>query len=369
MGHQHELGRKLTRLEELNVLADDAARTMAYHVERQQHIQQTMSSISGQWRISLDGKILKKDIRHTIYTSVLGKKIIEHWISKGRFERDQVDRIDWEAMSNATKNKTMHHKRWATKFLSGFCGSYYKMHQMGTHPSPLCPHCNLFDETTTHILFCQHITSAQSRLEALQDLSRWFDNTQTRWDVKETIISALTHLQPTTSLTAYVPFNPYDDTIFTAARSQDSIGMKNFLEGFLSKEWTTIMNHYYRGIKSNRTAKSWAAVLHLQMQKFARAQWEHRNSVVHARNAKGRKLTSEKDIKTRLEYQLNLGVRYLPVHLHHLANFNLAEALSQPRSKMLSWLHHLEVVRPFYEETETRHVNTQRIFFRHWLRI
>ena len=80
-------------------------------------------------------------------------------------------------------------------------------------------------------------------------------------------------------------------------------------------------------------------------------------------------LSLGKEIKTRLEYQLNLGVRYLPVQLHHLANFNLEEALSQPRSKMLSWLHHLEVVRPFYEEMETREVNTQRIFFRHWLRI
>ena len=369
MGHQDELGRPLTRLEELNVIADDAARTMAYQIERQQHIQLNMTLLSQQWRVSLDGKILKKDLRQAIRTSVLGNQIIEHWISKRRFHRNQIHRIDWEALHQSAKRKPMHHRIWATKFLSGFCGSYHKLHQIGTQPSPLCPRCNLFDETTSHILFCQHITSAQSRTTALRDLERWFDNTQTRWDVKETIISALTDLQPTTTLAAYVPFNPYDDTIFTAARSQDGIGMQNFLEGFISKEWKTIMMHYYREIKSKRSASSWATGLHIQMQQFARAQWDHRNSVVHARNAKGRKLTSEKEIKTRLEYQLNLGVRYLPVHLHHLANFNLEEALSQPRSKMLSWLHHLEVVRPFYEEMETRDVNTQRIFFRHWLRI
>lgn len=128
------------------------------------------------------------------------------------------------------------------------------------------------------------------------------------------------------------------------------------------------MAHYYREIQSSRTATSWAAGLHLNLQKYVRAQWDHRNSVVHARNSKGRKLTSEREIRTRLEYQLSTGIQYLPTHLHHLANFNLEKALSEPRSKLLAWLHHLEVVRPFYEETETREVDTQRIFFRHWLR-
>ena len=129
------------------------------------------------------------------------------------------------------------------------------------------------------------------------------------------------------------------------------------------------MTQHYHDIKSKRTAASWAAGLNIQLQHFSRSQWEHRNSVVHARNAQGRKLTSEKEITSRLEYQLRMGVRFLQVHLHHLANFNIKAALKEPRSKMLAWLHHLEVVRPFYEEVESQEVNTQRIFLRHWLRL
>ena len=128
------------------------------------------------------------------------------------------------------------------------------------------------------------------------------------------------------------------------------------------------MSHYYRDIQSNRTVQSWAAGLHMQVQLFSRAQWEHRNSVVHARNTKGRKIINEQKLQSRLEYQLNLGIRYLPVHLHHLVSYTVNEALRQPRSKMMSWLHHLETVRPYYEEAESREVNTQRIFIRHWLR-
>lgn len=42
-------------------------------------------------------------------------------------------------------------------------------------------------------------------------------------------MDTLSDLQPTSTLSAHVPFNPYDDDdIFAAARSQDTIGIKNF---------------------------------------------------------------------------------------------------------------------------------------------
>ena len=182
------------------------------------------------------------------------------------------------------------------------------------------------------------------------------------------IIATLTTLHPTSTLFAHVPFNPYDADILVAARRQDSIGIKNFLEGFVGSDWRTIMLQYYREIGSNRSALSWTAGLHYQLQLFSRSQWDHRNAVVHARTAKGRKLTSEKEIQSRLEYQLGLGIQYLPTHLHHVMDFTVVGALQQPRSKMLSWLHHLETLRPFYEAAESREVNTQRILLRHWLR-
>ena len=318
-----------------------------------------------QWQLMLDDKVIKKKVRMEIQEYVHGRLLKEHWIEKGRFTRDTIESLDWTALRQAVKRKPLHHQRWATKFISGFCGSYYKLHQIGKHDTPLCPRCGLFEETTEHILFCSHIKSQENRTEALKTLDRWLE---TRWDVRETIVTTLTLLQPTSMLFPNVPHDPYDDDILEVARRQDSIGTQNFLEGFICSGWRNIMQHYYREIGSQRTALSWAAGLHYQLQLFTRSQWDHRNLVVHARNAKGRKITSEQEIQSRLEYQLELGMRYLPTHLHQVMNYTIPEALQQPRSKMLSWLHHLETVRPFYEATESREVNTQRIFLRHWLR-
>ena len=368
-GHQDlHSSAPLTRHEELNVLADDAARTLAYRIERTGAVQQHLQSPDHIWKLAIANKILKKDIRKIIQEHVLGQSIRNHWIAKGKFSEAVIDGIDWEALRQAVKRKPLHHQRWATKFISGFSGSNFKLHQIGKQDTDLCPRCGLFSETTEHILFCQHIKSQESRQEAIVTLNRWLETSQTRWDIRETIVNTLTDLQSTSTLASHVPFNPYDESIHIAARHQDSIGLQNMLEGFISVEWKRIMSHYYREIKSNRTVDSWAAGLHMQMQLFSRAQWEHRNSVVHARNSKGRKVSNERKIQSRLEYQLNLGIRYLPVHLHHLVSYTVDEALRQPRSKMMSWLHHLETVRPFYEEAESREVNTQRIFIRHWLR-
>ena len=369
-GHQDNIkGTKLTRLEELNVIADNAAKTLAYKIERNRVIQEDLPSLPSQWQVCMDHKVFKKNVRSELEYRISSKRLIEHWINKGKLTENVIPIIDWDALRTAISRKPLHHQRWAAKFVSGFCGSYYKLHQMGKHPTPLCPRCNLFEETTSHILFCQHAESKQHRIKSLETLTKWLDNTQTRWDIRETIVDTLTDLHPTSSLSAHVPFNPYDDDIFDAARLQDMIGVANFLEGFINVQWRHIMEKHYRDTKSNRTSTSWAAGLHFQLQQFSRAQWEHRNSVVHARNAHGRKLTSEKDITKRLEYQLRMGIRFLPAHLHHLAHFDLTTALKEPRSKILSWLHHLEVVRPFYEEVESQEVNTQRIFFRHWLRL
>ena len=143
--------------------------------------------------------------------------------------------------------------------------------------------------------YCQHVKSVESRSKALENISKWFDNNQTRWDIKETIMPILLSIQPSSTLSSHAPFNPFDGDISIAVRRQDKIGLHNFMEGLICTEWRTLVG-YYCSIKSSRTALSWAAGLHLQLQLFAESQWEHRNSVVHTRNEKGRKLTLERDI-------------------------------------------------------------------------
>ena len=133
-------------------------------------------------------------MRTEIQEFVFGRQLKSHWIDKGRLYQATIGHVDWAALRQAVKRKPMHHQRWATKFISGFCGSYYKLHQMGKHDSSLFPRCLLFDETTEHILFCHHTKSQESRTEALQTLDHWLESSQTRWDIRETIVATLSSL-------------------------------------------------------------------------------------------------------------------------------------------------------------------------------
>ena len=168
---------------------------------------------------------------------------------KGKFDDNTISTIDWLALRQAVRRKTISHQRRAAKFVSGFCGSYYKLHQMGKDTSPLCPRCGLFDETTAHILHCQHAKSVESRKKALEHLSKWFDNNQTQWGIKETIMSSLMSIQPSSTLALHVPFNQYDGDISIVVRRQDAIGLHNFIEGFICTEWRILMEYYFRSIK------------------------------------------------------------------------------------------------------------------------
>lgn len=228
-GHQDRLSAApLSCLEELNVIVDAAAKTLAYQIERSRHVQNTLELPSHQWQILLDDRVLKKKIREEIQDFVFGNKLKTLWIEKGWFSEATISIVDWPTLRQAVKRKPVHHQRWATKFLSGFYCCYHKLHQMGKHESNLCPRCGLFDETTDHIMFCQHHSSKESRSEAIQVLDRWLETSQTRWDIREMIIETLSTLQPTSSLFTHVPFNPYDADVLIAARRQDSIGIKNF---------------------------------------------------------------------------------------------------------------------------------------------
>ena len=98
-GHQDSnKGSKLTRLEELNVIADHAAKTMAYKIERNRAIQRNLTTLPSQWKVSIDNVVLKKNIRSEIEHRVLGKGLIDHWLGKGKFTDNAIRIIDWGAL-------------------------------------------------------------------------------------------------------------------------------------------------------------------------------------------------------------------------------------------------------------------------------
>ena len=141
-GHQDRVRpQQFSRLETLNIVAGEAAKTMTYQIERQRHLQSTNTTPLFQWKIRTGDRFIKKNIREEIKDIVQSTALKEFWLTKGKFVDNTISTVDWLSLRQAVKRKTTSHQRWAAKFVSGFCGSYYKLHQMGKHESPLYPRC------------------------------------------------------------------------------------------------------------------------------------------------------------------------------------------------------------------------------------
>lgn len=105
--HQdNKKGSTLTRLEELNVIADHAAKTIAYKIEQNR---------TNQWNVCVNNIVIKKDIRPQIEHHIVGQGLMEHWISKGKFTANEINVVDWDALQGAVTRKPLQHQRWATQ--------------------------------------------------------------------------------------------------------------------------------------------------------------------------------------------------------------------------------------------------------------
>lgn len=76
--------------------------------------------------------------------------------------------------------------------------------------------------------------------------------------------------------------------IVPAAWGQDEIGWENFRFGQIATKWWVVQASHYQDISSRHTVKRWASGLVTCLLAICDGVMKLRNSVVHARDEKGR---------------------------------------------------------------------------------
>ena len=223
------------------------------------------------------------------------------------------------------------------------------------------------DETLLHVLTCMSPTVILQRQKHLEPVQTWLRRMDTRWDVEETIVSFFANLSPYSSFTAAMPVNSYDESLLSCATQQDGIGALSFLRGFTAVGWEHLMSSYYDEIESSRTGRSWSAGLIKRIFEFAHLCWKDRNEHKYEKDAFGRLLADESKLLERVRFQISLGSQQLPAHLQHLVPESTDIVLRKSRTALLSWLHHMEMIRSFFDEMEDREQARQRTFLHAWL--
>jgi hypothetical protein len=138
---------------------------------------------------------------------------------------------------------------------------------------------------------------------------------------------------------------------------QDSIGPRQFFEGWLHSEWELLQEKYYKEINSHRSAKRWTIAVIMWMWEIAWDIWEYRNEVLHNKNNHSTTEDTEAiDLRVKTLWDTIYITGLLPKDLH-LADITLTRLLQFPRHQKTEWLHQVSLA---LEQAKSRQFHHRR---------
>jgi hypothetical protein len=119
---------------------------------------------------------------------------------------------------------------------------------------------------------------------------------------------------------------------------QDTIGARQFFEGWLHVEWEQVQAQYYTGTNSKRSGKWWTIALINKLWEVAWDLWDFRNAVCHHQVNQSLQADIEiLDAKIRELLDTATITGFLPKD-EHLMSIPITRLLSFPRSHKVEWL-------------------------------
>jgi hypothetical protein len=120
---------------------------------------------------------------------------------------------------------------------------------------------------------------------------------------------------------------------------QNSIGSRQFFEGWLHNEWELLQEKYYKEINSRRSAKRWTIAVITRMWEIVWDIWEYRNEVLHKEKNYSTTADAEAiDVRVKTLWDIISITGLLPKDLH-LADITLTRLLHFPKHQKKEWLH------------------------------
>lgn len=317
-GHQDDIREydELSRLEQLNVQADLLAKRkmtalLSLHIEerknyRHNHLPNESCYIS--WN-NAQGQELKicSHLQKTLTFHIEQQRLRQHWKKKNKFSPYAERSLDWTVIHKSHKGTSPAFHQWLSKWITGFCGVGVMMKLWKFQNHDRCPRCNAGREDTTHVLQCPQPEAVNLWQEEMEKLDTWLTDNKAHPDLQESIIL---------NLQAWHDGTPFPSTKFTndhldrAIRKQDSIGWRNFIDGFIPEDWrlcqTMVMAH------TQKSPHLWMAKLQRKIWQIAWTMWEHRNKHLHGENSNNIHQYDLMELDTLIIAELAKGMDNLP---------------------------------------------------------
>lgn len=204
--------------------------------------------------IFINGSKLTSDISEPTRYAVSRIKAKQFLVSHKHWTPEQFEEVSWETLDRVLSGKPPGFRIWLSKQHSNFCATRVQMKRWFAADDDRCPSCLLGKERADHLCRCPNEERTQLLRENTNELEEWMtqhDNTHHKllyWIPKYILCHGQVRFQD---------LGPMSRRMMEIAKSQDTIGWRNFMEGRVSRRIATLQQQHLISSSSRLSTQSW----------------------------------------------------------------------------------------------------------------
>jgi hypothetical protein len=286
------------------------------------------------WQLWLGEAKISNKLPEQLYTHFSKPRAKKYWAK--RLPPASFDDVDWNATGHASRNLSFGQRVSKTKRVVGMLGVGKFMHTWKIWEQAACPQCDAPLEDMEHVLKCPKADDCW--VSIWTSMLTWFSQHPTYPSVIDAIYDNLVLWRSGDNAGVALDEN---STASAAIQAQTVIGWRNFLDGFLAREWRAMQTLFYEETKSRRSSLRWVSLLIRQCWTISQRFWQHRNATVHEDDAETEE-TLTGVLNDTVHGQFDRGPDTMPRNItRHLFHGTIHALLRKSSGLKRQWLSHL----------------------------
>ena len=314
-GHQDDLGRKLTQLEQLNCRVDIWAKEIAQkQISGAIPKAEFTATTCGFGTITCKDVLITSNLQSNLYKHVTKHNFISTLSTNPEVPKDFSSlRINWGTFSKARMESSLNMQTFVTKWLSGDTSTGRVMKARKARLLDTCPQCNQEDEHLLHVLTCRSEGTRELRDNLILELILWLDSVYTSSTITNFVKVGLTKWFSDQDHTWDAGSHIFSNktTEDNALKSQLQVGWYYLLCGMITTDIIHLQQVHYTEIESSKMGTRWAINFTQKLWQMIHTLWKHRCNILF-KNNRVDSLSGLTQLRTTITKEYGLGQANLP---------------------------------------------------------
>ena len=251
----------------------------------------------------------------------------------------QFELVAWKHLNATLASKPLAFRLWLAKQHSNFCATGLMMKQCNMSDDDRCPSCWRHKERAEHLCKCPSEARSALLEESVRDLEQWMEkdnNTdpELRYWIPKYIRGR--------GRLCFSELGRMSTDVEQAARDQDIIGWRNFMEGRVCLQIETIQHAHLLLSDSLLNTDMWMRLFISKLLHISHSQWILRNFMIHDSTVGFLRLKDRLDLITKIAELSSTNPSDLPEESRFLLEIDTNRLAEGDIEGQDYWVHAME---------------------------